>query len=201
MQKNLRPGQTNLFFFPYAYDQVPGGVPREGVPSKQLGSKARCDALIELVLKVEKLFKKLAYSTEKIRFITAGGYTKKSPLEPTEEVKSPLSVDLGMYIMSKTKGKFNVFMPVLGWGTYAETKGVIDYVNHPESGLRNEAVKFIVSTNWCHMHRVKLCWRFLKPKEWQVAFVEADQSFTFKEHCQETVKFFVYFYRFLFKKW
>lgn len=182
-----------VFLFPYAYDRMPNGKPREGVPENHLGSKARCDSLISK-------YKALAGRPgETCEFIFTAGYTKEQKEEPEHDSDLRLANQMITYIR-----RINPRMPgftshIRAWGTFEETRVAIDEIK--EVCDQHDNVMVYASTNLGHMPRVWLCWLFLKPKSWKVHFVLARHSFTPKEWFQETSKFFQYLYRFLFRKW
>jgi len=192
-----------VFFVPYAYDRMPYGEARRGIPADRLGSKARCDAL--LAEYKNSGLKKCISS-----FVLTAGFTKDSPDEPTETVTESLASQMERYV--RLHGHYHPLIPRrLVWGTYEETAAAIgaisEIVRTWELGHEDvrsdpdDQVHVFVSTNPGHMPRVKLCWRFLKPRGWCVHFVPANHTFTKKEWGQETVKFFQYLYRFLFRRW
>lgn len=172
-----------VFLIPYAYDRLPDGKPRIGVPARRLGSKSRCDALL---LKTDPYY----------IFVLTAGFSKKSHDQPTETEKEALCEQMEKYLRSR--GSLFFISKPRTWGTYGETLESI-MIMSPFSATR--PIEICVSTNLGHMPRVWLCWFFLKPKGWKVRFVIARHSFTPKEWWQETFKFFVYLYRFIFEKW
>ena len=181
-----------IFLVPYAYDRMPDGKPRKGVALKRLGSRARIDALLVSLIKIFKVGEMRTYW-----FVLTAGYSKESVNSPTSKVHRSIAEEMGMYIISQNGDGLAIIPNELAWGTYQETARAI-------STIRTKALvgnHVFVSTNLGHMPRVWLCWLFLKPSSWEVHFVLADHSFTKKEWLQETVKFFIYLYRFLFRKW
>lgn len=180
-----------IFLVPYAYDRMPGGKPREGVPPNRLGSKARCDALV-------CAHKQLNPNDEWSGFILTAGYTKNFPSIPRETNES-IAGQMRKYLLEQG---FSSTVRILTWGTYKETESAIKEIrNTLYESWRNEPTMVYVSTNLGHMPRVWLCWFFLRPRGWKVHFVLANHSFSLKEYFQETAKFFQYLYRFVFKKW
>jgi hypothetical protein len=177
---------------------MPGGQPRPGVPIEQLGSKLRIDQLIEEYRKI-----KMERPEEVIDFVLAGGFSKESPDEPTAEAPESLADQMEQYLDSQ-----NIFFGVSkaepAWGTYEETlAAIIAAETYKRDSV--QMLEVVLCTNLGHMPRVRLCWLFSVPKELKgikVRFVTATkQSYTQKEWFQEFGKFFVYFYRFVFKKW
>lgn len=193
MQKKGR--CTLIFLVPYAYDRMPSGKPREGVPTNRLGSKARCDVLIG----ASQQYRKQAGSNTRCRFVLTAGYTKESPAIPTEDVKESIAMEMSDYLRSQNVWSTHVHP--IAWGTLEETRESIRIISHLSSLNWVIHPRIFVSTNLGHLPRVWLCWLFLKPKGWRFRFVLANHSFTPKEWFQETAKFFQYLYCFVFKKW
>lgn len=183
-----------IFLVPYAYDRMPGGKPRKGVPLNRLGSKARCDALAKIAENIDQY---------KSYWVLTAGYSKKSPTQSSSLNKESLADQMYWYI--KSLGFREISSWPRSWGTHKETTETVKIIINmalPPPHLRlNPPVDVYISTNLGHMPRVWLCWFFLKPKGWKVHFVPANHSFTLKEYFQETAKFFVYLYHFLSKKW
>jgi hypothetical protein len=179
-----------IFLAPYGYDRMFDGKPMAGVPTERLGSQARIDALIK-----KRDRGALIADFESSCWVLVAGFSKDSPCQPTENTRTSLAEDMRKYLTSLGYQLF------LGgpkcWGTYEETREIIQEIRR----VYDYEAEIFVSTNLGHMPRVRLCWFFLKPKNWEVNFVEANHSFTPKECFHETAKFFVYLYRFLFKKW
>lgn len=184
-----------IFLVPYAYDRMPGGKPREGVPANRLGSKARCDALIEEIPEGLDIGNTANYS-----FVLTAGFSKESPCTPTSEIHRSVAEEMATYVDRLCVYQVSLFPNNYRfvWGTYGETVEVIRTIRR-ECANNNQ---IFVSTNLGHLPRVWLCWFFLKPEGWKVHFVLARHSFTFwPEYFQETAKFFQYLYRFVFKRW
>lgn len=178
---------------------MPNGKPRDGIPANRLGSKARCDALL---VEMWMILRKDDHSlTTDFKFVLTAGYTKESPGKPTEKVPQSLAAQIEQYIRSQNFHPGFIFVRDKAWGTLEETLGAISLISDIAAVNWTTHPQIYVSTNLGHMPRVWLCWFFLKPKGWKVHFVLAKHSFTPKEWVQETVKFFVYLYRFVFKKW
>jgi hypothetical protein len=134
-------------------------------------------------------------------FIFTAGYTKESKSNPTDQHKTSLASQMLKYTERHFEGfPIGESYPV-AWGTYEETCHAIRIIREYRDNYGCTVDKIFVSTNPGHMPRVKLCWQYLAPSEWDVRFIPADHKFTKKEWAQETVKFFWYLYKFLFKKW
>lgn len=187
-----------IFLVPYAYDRMPQGQPRVGVPAKRLGTKARCDALLE---KVDALWKAdLRISGRKFCFILTAGFCKESPNSPKEGAEESLSMQMAKYLCENSPLQVRAYS--LAWGTYQETLLSRNLIKNIVRSRGAPNAKIYISTNLGHLPRVWLCWRFLKPSGWEVRFVRAKHSFkVWPEYFQETFKFFLYLYRFLLKKW
>lgn len=174
---------------------MPEGKPRKGVPPSRLGSKARCDALLRIKNELDYADGDFGYCT----WILVAGFSKESPTKATSPAQTSLAEDMCSYLSGG--GRLYHFDPV-SWGTYEETRAMIQEIRSRTPCGFTDDDEVYVSTNLGHMPRVRLCWFFLKPKGWKVSFVTAKHSFTFwPEWFQEIAKFFTYFYRFLFKKW
>lgn len=189
---------------------MPNGKPREGVPPKRLGTKARCDALIKVLNERRSQFGGVNQGQFVLYwFILNAAFTKESPNKPTQNVTESLAEQMEKYLHHEGYILCPRTTPknTLVWGTFAETCEAIRDIKKKiqvceDQGIGNDDLEVFVSTNLGHMPRVWLCWFLLKPKNWKVHFVLANHSFTFwPEYFQETFKFFQYFYRFLFKKW
>lgn len=174
---------------------MPGGQPRTGVPAKRLGSKARCDALLAELQRMDDL-----WTYFRSRFVLTAGYTKDSPGEPTVGAEESIAQQMRYYLLSRD-WTLSCVMQGRVWGTFEETKEAIRLIAYSADTNWASDVKIYVSTNLGHLPRVWLCWLFLKPEGWKVHFVTAKHSFTLKEYFQETGKFFIYLYRFLFRRW
>jgi len=173
---------------------MPDGKPREGVPVNRLGTKTRCDALIQKLKTIE------IEPNESFEFLLTAGYKKDEKEEPKDKPELRIANQMAIYIR-KINIKLRVFTShIRAWGTFEETREAINEIKEmigPDYGR----VEIYISTNLGHLSRVWLCWFFLKPHGWKVHFVRANHSFTPKEWVQEAIKFFVYFYHFLLKKW
>jgi len=179
------------------------------------GTIARCQALGNYARDLCNL----SVTTEdEFVFIATAGFTKESPLEPTQEHHESLAFQIGNYARSKS---FRAIAKPLAWGTYQELFEALGLIcnehslilaSHPVQILGVNHIgppKICISTNLGHMPRVRLVcfflrhgkmkWTHLRYAEFQ--FITARHSFTPKEWAQETIKFFIYLYRFLFKKW
>src|SRR4051812_11063278 len=124
-----------IYLVPYAYDRMPDGRPREGIPAERLGSKARCDALMEVMT---KQLGRDAY------FVLTSGFTKESPDHPTDSVREPLAKQMGIYL------RHNGFVYTAGegpyvWGTYEETRAAIAAIEKIQHHLM--FAEIYVSTN------------------------------------------------------
>jgi hypothetical protein len=188
-----------IYFVPYAYDRMPSGNPRDGVPPERLGSRARIECLVDILNRIKGGLGEPERSD--FRFILTAGYSKCSPNSPSGGVTECLAEQMAEYLFKHHQLIVSTPGPLV-WGTYAETRQAIVLISRSAAFryLESEVIVF-VSTNSAHMPRVRLCWYFLKPRGWQVKFVTANHAFTRKEWLQETVKFFNYLYRFIFNKW
>lgn len=179
------------YFIPLAYDRI------DPIKGTGKGTIERCKALLAEVLRIQT-----QQQTGAI-FISTAGYTKESPNKPTPEVQ----VALAEQIADQVKG-FQVEHVVhpIAWGTYAEITTAFEEIVKYTRDHNVWGVDIYISTNPGHIPRAKMCCWFLRRKllRWynvKFHFIPAHHSFTPKEWGQETIKFFVYLYRFLFKKW
>lgn len=171
---------------PLAYDYLNRG---------RGGTRARCDILVEWAQVEETLPEKRNWF-----FFLSAGYTKASPTTPTIDVPVSLAAQMEMYLTSQDiPGEKIICAPdnELVFGTYEECRALVTLIKN--TGIENPVLYF--STNMGHIPRVFICFWFLVPRKWKIRFAPAPHSFTRKEYWQETIKFFVYIYRFLFKKW
>jgi hypothetical protein len=174
------------YFVPYAYDRI---------TARQTsgGSIARCNALL-------KTKNELGIDMEVSTFVLTAGFSKESPLTPTVSASEAICHQMADYLASQGFPKKDIFHVPAGWGTYWETRAAVDHIRWSECGDQHKRV--YVSTNGGHMPRVRICWYFLAPKGWSVKFVSADHSFGDEKECLgEVIKFFVYLYKFVLKKW
>lgn len=178
-------------FAPLAYDRMPNGQPRQDVPPKHLGSKARIDALLHKMVVV-------LGTPQNHLFMFVAGFSKKSPDKPTTDAPVSLSEEMDRYANYQTPA-LKSFWDAQSWGTHDEIRSIIATGKLVDTGEDHDVY---IATNLGHMPRVMLCWFLLgKPLSWRVHFVLAKHSFSPKEWAQETVKFFVYLHRFAFRKW
>lgn len=178
-------------FAPLAYDRMPYGQPRQNVPINRLGSKARIDVLLK------KMFVVLDTQEDHL-FVFVAGFSKNSPDTPTTDTPVSLAEEMDRYANYQTPA-LESFWGAQSWGTHDEIYSVIATGKLVDTGEDHDVY---IATNLGHMPRVMLTWFFLeKPESWRIHFVPAKHSFSPKEWVQETVKFFTYLYRFVFKKW
>lgn len=178
-------------FAPLAYDRMPHGQPRQGVPVKYLGSMHRIHALLDKIAEMPD-------TPEDHLFVFVAGFSKKSPHEPTAEAHVSLADEMCQYI-TYWRPVIHSFWDSQSWGTHDELQSVIATGKLVDDGEDHDVY---IATNLGHTPRVMLTWFFLeKPKSWRVHFVLAKHSFSPKEWVQETAKFFTYLYRFALRKW
>ncbi len=180
------------FFVAYAYDWLPDGKPRTGVPWHQLGTMHRLNVLISIYNK-RKNKEPIIHD----RFVLTAGRPHESSAD-----QETMGAQMEKYLRSERVHPTSLGIRGEVWGTYAETLAAIEriesiserhWIHHPE---------VYVCTNLGHMPRVWLCWFFLASWKWCVHYKVAwEQSFTPQEWLQETGKFVVYFFKFLFRRW
>jgi len=184
------------YFIPLAYDRI------DSVKGTGKGTMARCDALVKEARKVVER----TFTHHSCVFISTAGYTKASPDKPTPEIPWSLAEQMMKHISGSGFCK-RVARPV-AWGTYQELALALDTLLERYRDSDKWSFDIYISTNAGHMPRVKMCCWFLKRQRSalldynpQFHFISASHSFTPKEWVQETIKLFLYLYRFLFKKW
>lgn len=186
------------YFVPLAYDRID--------PEKDSGKGtiARCLALTTLARDLCDL--RIATERECV-FISSAGYTADSPAQPTPDVPRSLAEQIESYLDSR--GFSQVIAWPRAWGTYKEIRTALRLIQieHARRALQGQP-KIYISTNSGHMPRVRVCCYFLQKemaatymRQARFHFVVANHSFNKKERLQETGKFFLYLYRFLFRRW
>lgn len=159
----IRKARCNLFFIPLGYNWI--------VPGKRGGTEARCNALIEYVAELN------AWSC--CQFILTAD-------RPPGSTHTPMANEMAEYIKMMSGGRIYPIPQPLGWGTIAEIKHSIAYIQKIVGN--QESVEVFISTNLGHIPRVTLYWIVLRPKGWKAVFIPANHSFTMKEWFQETAK-------------
>ena len=195
------------YFIPLAYDRID---PTKGTGK---GTAARCIVLLKKALDVVQ--KEGIHS--KCIFVATAGFSKENPGKPTREVQVSLTQDIMRFIQTSWSGR-KIGRPI-AWGTYQEVLTALEIICDEETyRVKNQVLTpeptdhkwpdVHISTNLGHMPRVRLCCFFFRRRlqathirRAKFHFVVAPHSFTLKEWGQETIKFFIYLYRFVFKKW
>ena len=177
------------FFVPLAYDRIQN--------EQGKGSIARCKVLIIEATKIANTF-----GARLVTFFSQAGYTKETPGNPSEGVREPLCDQISKYVTDVIPWVTFCSTPQ-AWGTYEELRYTLQ--QSKEWGRKEEKNYFYTSTNLGHSFRVWLCLFFLRFqlkmwKGWKMRVLLADHSFSRKEWFQETGKFFVYLYGFIFKR-
>lgn len=181
-----------FFLVPMAYDYI-----KEGING---GTIERCNTLLkkafELLLKT---------SSSRVHFVSVAGYSKDHRSTKTKEIPESLSEQMIAYC--KKHLYTATYAKPQAWGTYEEIRDALEYIKYV-TGFGTETYHEVYfSTNRGHSFRVKLCIFFLsrelglKKPNWKFKVLIAKHSFSKKEWFQETGKFFIYLYKFLFKKW
>lgn len=163
-----------VFFVPYAYDYV--------LPRTSGGTTERCAQALHFASE------ELSSDVESIRYaILTAGYSKESPRDATENHPVSLAAQQSNYLNSLGDTSRHLIDPC-GWGTFDETFHSIRIIKRILRMYSKEdsEIHVVVSSNPFHLFgRVALCWRFMKPDDWKIHFVEAHHRYTWKERFQE----------------
>ncbi len=176
------------YLVPLAYDHMENGGGN--------GSRERCNAVLRIIQ---------SCLPAKCWVGSFAGYSLYNLAGP--KGSKPLCQQMINYIEFYSGGVGVFFADPQAWGTYEEIRYALQRIDADQKFRGESENKIIFSTNYGHGFRIRMILFFLTRElkmddgRFTFSIIHAHHSFTPKEWVQETIKFGVYLYKFVFKKW